>query len=77
MPSTIVLQKNSTTGQEQPPRFEMRAQGVIPAAVADFQVWHASHQLTAQGEVGTEWATAVVHKREGHCVILITTASAL
>jgi hypothetical protein len=35
MPSTIVLQENSTTGQEQPSRFELCAQDVIPATVAD------------------------------------------
>ena len=74
MPGLRALQQHGATGQMQTARGQLSPQRLILPAIADLQIRHTPHQLTAQGEVAAEGAAAVVHEHHGHCAILTTAA---
>ena len=74
MPRPRALQQHSATGQMQTARSQFSPQRLIRPAVANLEVGHTPHQLTAQGEVAAERAAAVVHEHQGHCAILTIAA---
>ena len=60
MPRLLPFNQNGAIAERQPEVIELATEVVIGASVNNAQVGNTRLELTAKGELPTEWASAVV-----------------
>ena len=67
MPRLFSFDQNGAIAQRQAEGIELATDRVIGAPVNNAQVGNTRLELTAEGELSTEWASAVVDEGQQHC----------
>ena len=67
MPRLLSFDQHGAIAQRQAEGIEFATDRVIGAPVNNAQVGNTRLELTAEGELSTEWASAVVDEGQQHC----------